>query len=498
MKLSEKQRKQKIIHILSNTREYVTADELSNALALSTKTIYRMVKMINEDPAIDYTIFSEKGKGYRLSFTEQTKEKKKDNNNQENIFSPLERRNKVMEELLLISPRKRNIFELYAPFYVSENVISLDEKIISETLLRFDLQLVRTNKSIKILGEEANLRKALQEYIQNTRNIHLDELQAEKDAFNPYDAEFVLRQLSVIEKQLNLVIPHPYNINLFSHLYILLRRFRKGGNLFSDSQLTEEEKEQMKEPSELYETASFIIRNIELFLDTKLPLIETYFLYQYLVSSRMQKESEELEKIAPIVKDVTRSFIKKMERTLQRTFNEKSLTLSLSKHIKPMLNRLAHGIVVKNNLLEQIKMEYTNLFLSVEEVASEIASDFHLPPINEDEIGFLTLYFAQEIEENPITIDTVIVCTTGIGTSELLKVKISKKFRELTINEVLASRDVNVVLDKYPKTGLIISTVQLPIIADIPVIIVSAMLTLDDQERLEKMIERIKNEKHVH
>ncbi len=121
------QRKRKIIHILSNTREFVTADELSEALRLSTKSIYRIVKQINADTAIDYVILSERGKGYRLSFDQRNKSKL-DKMNITNAMTPVERRNKVMEELLLISPRKRNIFELYRSFYVSENVISNDEK----------------------------------------------------------------------------------------------------------------------------------------------------------------------------------------------------------------------------------------------------------------------------------------------------------------------------------------------------------------------------------
>lgn len=496
MKTSDK-RKQKMIHILSNKREHVTADELSKTLDISTKTVYRLVKQLNEDQTIDYTIISEKGKGYRLSFNDQSKTSsttRKTNN----VLSPLDRRSKVMEELLLSSPREKNIFDLYEEFYVSENVINFDEKIISEILARYDLQLIRNNKMIKVLGAESNIRKALKEYIQSTQNISLDELKTLKEDFNRYDAEFVVRQLSVIEKRLDLVIPHPYNVNIFSHLYIFLSRFRKVGNIFSSSHLSEEEMLQMKEDPELYETANYVIENIEMFLNTKLPEIESYFLYQYLVSSRMQKETDELEKMSSIVKEVTSAFISKMEVNLHRNFNEKELYINLSKHIKPFLNRLEHGIVVKNNLHEQIKMEYTNIFLSVEDVAKEISTAFKLPHINEDEIGFLTLYFAQAIEENPEQIKAVVVCTTGIGTSELLKVKIGKKFREIEIIDVLASRNVKASLEKYPETEMIISTVQVPVDAAIPVIIVSAMLTLDDQERLEKLIERVKYEKLSH
>lgn len=208
------QRKRKIIHILSNTREFVTADELSAALRLSTKSIYRIVKAINEDATIDYVILSEKGKGYRLSFHHQEKPQNQ-KAEMPNALTPVERRNKVMEELLLISPKRKNIFSLYQPFYVSETVINSDEKLISEALQRFELTVSRKNKMIGVNGAEKNIRRALQEYIQQTRNIRLDDLHMTNEAFNRYDAEFVLRQLNLIENHLGLVIPHPYNINLF-------------------------------------------------------------------------------------------------------------------------------------------------------------------------------------------------------------------------------------------------------------------------------------------
>jgi activator of the mannose operon (transcriptional antiterminator) len=41
---------------------------------------------------------------------------------------------------------------------------------------------------------------------------------------------------------------------------------------------------------------------------------------------------------------------------------------------------------------------------------------------------------------------------------------------------------------------MIISTVQLTIDSPIPVVIVSAMLTMEDQKRLEAMIGRVRND----
>ena len=58
-----------------------------------------------------------------------------------------------------------------------------------------------------------------------------------------------------------------------------------------------------------------------------------------------------------------------------------------------MVNRLHHGIEIKNNLLEQIKLEYADLFLATEDSAKEICSDYGLPPLTEDEVGFFDTLF---------------------------------------------------------------------------------------------------------
>ncbi|MBF5067331.1 transcription antiterminator, partial [Salmonella enterica subsp. enterica serovar Istanbul] len=68
--------------------------------------------------------------------------------------------------------------------------------------------------------------------------------------------------------------------------------------------------------------------------------------------------------------------------------------------------------------------------------SKEVSQHFKLPLIKADEIGFITLYFARMLETQQLPIQTLIMCMTGIGTSELLKAKIIKKFPDLNIVDV--------------------------------------------------------------
>lgn len=82
------------------------------------------------------------------------------------------------------------------------------------------------------------------------------------------------------------------------------------------------------------------------------------------------------------------------------------------------------------------------------EVSKEVSQHFKLPLINADEIGFITLYFARMLETQQLPIQTLIMCTTGIGTSELLKAKIIKKFPDLNIVDVIATKNYRTALEK--------------------------------------------------
>ena len=78
------------------------------------------------------------------------------------------------------------------------------------------------------------------------------------------------------------------------------------------------------------------------------------------------------------------------------------------------------------------------------------------------------------------------MCTTGIGTSELLKAKIIKKFPDLNIVDVIATKNYRTALEKNPNIELILTTVGIRSRLGVHTLLVSAMLTADDQSRIQK------------
>lgn len=486
MNLIEK-RKQALLYTLSNQRDFVTADELSQVLDTSKKTVYRLIKQLNEEQDNGITIHSEKGRGFKLAAIERQQV----TSSSRLGYSPIERRHKIMEELLFSAPKAMRVTKILEQFYISGNVLVADEKVMTCHLQEYKLLLLRKNRTLRVIGEEADIRRAINDLIQTQSMITYDQLELQSDSsFNKYDAAFVLKQVQRIEKSLKSTLPYPYNVNIFSHLYILISRFRKGVlPVENKSKLLTEEKAELDRRKDLTMVSEKIIQGMEQYLHTQLPLQEIYFLFQYLISSRWQDDQK--ESFSPEVEEITQFYMDEVVEIAAIPIMKEQIFNKLARHIRPLLNRLTHGIHVKNNLLEQIKLEYSLLYRAVEEVSLKVSQRYRLPVINEDESGFLTLYFAQAMEEKPHAIRALIVCTTGIGTSELLRIKIKKFFPEVEIAAVSSSRDLQEKLEQSVGVDLIISTIKLDQSINPPSVTVSAMLTVDDQKRLRQIIEEM-------
>ena len=72
-------------------------------------------------------------------------------------------------------------------------------------------------------------------------------------------------------------------------------------------------------------------------------------------------------------------------------------------------------------------MTYESIFSDVSDVSDEVSQHFGTAEDQRRREWLITLYFARIIETNQLPIRTVIMCTTGVGTSELLRVKIENE-----------------------------------------------------------------------
>lgn len=189
------------------------------------------------------------------------------------------------------------------------------------------------------------------------------------------------------------------------------------------------------------------------------------------------------------VKAFTTKLISRVAKKIDAVIDKSILRKELISHVGPMMNRIENNISVENELLTDIKVEYKDLYKVVSQECQSVCQQMNVPKISENEVGFITLYFEKNIEEITKKYHVWVVCASGIGTSELLKLKIQEEFRNIVVDKVISSLDEQLfTTNSSSETDLIISTVELPKNMRNRYVLVSAMLNKQDKEKIKDAI----------
>ncbi|MGJ8729435.1 BglG family transcription antiterminator [Listeria aquatica] len=472
-----------------NYETFTSAGELASQLFVSNKTIYRLVKKINDIVQVDYQkplILSEAGKGYILNpefiniNIQQSVDYKEEN-----------QLNDLLLSLMYKHPNKKSR-EAFKFEYVSESTAERLMKKLEERLLCYRINLHMNQDYVWIEGKEQDIRKAIHEIILETHNLNaLGEIGIELDEFDKY---FLDKQLALLEETIGETINYPYDITLYTHIYMLLKRYREGDVAYLKRQepLEFDELQLLDTNRRLANVARQIKGNIESYLNLELSEMEEFFIFQNLYSINIQeRESSNVDKsLAELISNkLITSFFNISDKSLLPSC--RSLYEDIYQHTLPMLSRLRSGITVENNLLEEEKVEYRDTFYKLKAIISEINKELTFETkINEEEIGYLTLYFEKyKLSKNKAK-NVLLVCSTGIGTSELLKIRLEKNVQNINIVATMSQRQMKnnkAFLDE--NIDLILSTLRVPLNSvNLPVLTISPLLTSQDIQKINYMI----------
>ncbi|EFO4053071.1 hypothetical protein DK797_12980, partial [Escherichia coli] len=220
------------------------------------------------------------------------------------------------------------------------------------------------------------------------------------------------------------------------------------------------------------------------------PEIEINYIYQYLISSGKDttltnlpdndfQDKEAVSYAINLTSDISQSLKCDL-------ISDKTLLNSLVMHIKPMLNRLTYRIIIHNPLLDEIKKELSDVFAAVRSATIKINNyDKHDPP-SEDEVAYLSVYIQAAIEKVKENKKIILVCSSGVGTSQLLYSRITKAFPDWEIVDIVPGSRLKKTLSEK-KCDLIISTVRIEEMM-IPVAYVSALFSAKDIIRVTETL----------
>ncbi|MGU3470695.1 BglG family transcription antiterminator [Paenibacillus sp. D51F] len=182
-----------------------------------------------------------------------------------------------------------------------------------------------------------------------------------------------------------------------------------------------------------------------------------------------------------------RSFIRRMSELDGTDYSaDRSLRDGLFAHLKAALERLGAGQRIRNPLLEAIRKEYPELYRQVRQAADSALPGFTVP---DEEIAFLVMHFGasrERLRQVSQVMRAIVVCTSGIGSSKMIAVRLRKEFPQLHIVDQASWYEAA----RIPRSDydLIISTVDLPL-PDDHYLKLSPLLTPPEADRLREFIQ---------
>ena len=431
-----------IIKILLNSVEPVSSLALSQEIGCSTKTIQNEIKEVNKELK-NCEIVSIRGIGYKIEGNLDDIDIKNSD------LYDYDRVEYIIKKIINISSTDKDTIkleDLADSMYVSLSTVKNDLKEVKKILNEYNLKISSKHKQgICIEASEEDIIKFIINYsnkVDNSLNI--------KDFLNN----------NIIE-------------NLFSIKKILLDTLSYENMILTDNEFKN------------------IVNYISIYLSRN-NTNQSDFIKEYIKKYKSKKEKPISEDEQLLIRKAIKEFCRDLNIATSITLShDKIFEECLFNHICNLYKRADLGINQYEITAGEIKLKYPFPFELGKIAKKTIEKNLNME-ISEDEVENIALHIGGALEridkrDEKKVYKTIIVCTSGVGTSMLIKSKLENIFKgKLEIIKVIPSYLIDYinVLD----IDFVISTVEVNL-ENVNVIKVSPMLTDKEIKLIEKYIE---------
>lgn len=216
---------------------------------------------------------------------------------------------------------------------------------------------------------------------------------------------------------------------------------------------------------------------------------EDYKILQYLIKKKARKKFSRQENIDSL-RDGLEDFLEQFDKENNTYFNEdEEFKKSLLNHLTELLKRSTFSISYQNPLIDEIQIKYPVAFNMAILLGKMMYKKYNVE-IQRDEIGFIATYFAMNMEKQAIYEfrkynSIAIVCSSGGGSAQLIKFKISSLFEKTNIKtfSLIQMKE----LEKF-NPDIIFSICELDIRLEVPIIYIKELLDDYDILRIKELI----------
>lgn len=479
MKLTTRQ--MKLIEMIARQSETKTVGFYAERLNVSRRTLYNDLKAIQPYlHAIGLQTHAKNGLGIEVEHTGQPVKLP-----EVSVVVDVEQRQIEIMKRLLFGGETLTYQGLSEEYFVSVSSIRSDLSAIRKRFTNDGTALIKSTVSgTKLVGSELSIQMTMIQFneqvfkkIDEPASIALYSasivqcVQSILDDFEASGIEFIADHYFV--NVANALIVLAYRVNLGYHMTLN----KKSNDLFLADQLSE---------LPTYLVAKDGLYRLSQDLNLEFRDDDVLYIAKQMIANRVEFKNMRTLEDDQYGSAVGR-VIEKMSACLDVDLSKDDLLYSqLLRHFKPMIYRLKNNILIQNTLIDQIKNEFRVIFdlitMVMESEAETLAVQF-----TEAEIGFIAIYFQTAVEKRVKMKRVLIVCPTGISTSQLVVNRLRNILPPLDIIEVASIN--NMLKSDLEKVDFVVSTVPIEV-ENVPVLIVSPLLSEDDVRHIYKFYNR--------
>ena len=472
--------------LFDHKHTYLTSQEIASGIDVSNRTARKYLHLLEDALKQESlaTIEAKQGNGYEF-YLEEVKSQMASKD-----ITTIQESNDRQYYIL-----NRLFFEQSAVYvdaiadelFVSRSTISNDLVEIKKLITPYQIELQsKSNKGIFIVGNEQNIRHFIMNY------FFMERLHDNLFAFSMYAnllegisvEEIVIIVLDECrESQLKLSDFIVYNLVL--HIGLAIKRIQNG--FFMDIQAPIS----FDEDSIEYQTALKILARIEHAVGITFSSEEADFIALHLKNKITAKTI--FKKADATEEQIRAQLLETLKAIDQDTpFDLEHDTIlidGLMLHFIPLLTRLQNNSSIENPLLEEIKTQYPDLFELTVNYFSKMPV-FKSYQVTEGEWAYLAIHITAAVERyfNEQKTHVLVICATGLGSSQMIKNRLEREFgSRILIEKVISYYEI--AEQDLSHIDLVISSINLGnIVLNAPIVNVSVFLGKDDIQKINHEI----------
>lgn len=471
-------REKMIIEALIVEQGEITIKELSKKIDVSSRTIQRNLNNVQTIlDSYQLELIRKSGVGVQIIGNEQRKQE---------LVQQLEKftqREYTLEERLTLilcilyeTAEPVKLYSLSKDLGVSISTVSADLMKLEEQLQPVQLSILKKRGyGVELSGTEKAKRRAISYALSKTLkeeglfSLIKDKIHQKSSKYEDPISERLMHlvdreKLGMIEEAMKDLYPDfslsmtdSAYVGLIVHLALAIERILQGENITIDEAYL---KQIAIEPE--YPIAKKIINMLMERFQVDIPEAEVGYITMHLQGAKMRQQEGALHEPSNLeLYRQAKKLIQVMEEKTGYSLSKNdSLLEGLVTHLKPAIYRIEQNMGIVNPLLDEIQMNYKDLFNQVKTATQIVFPKLNIP---DEEIGYLVMHFGSALIGvlGKGDLKAYIICSSGIGTSKLLASRLLREIQEITEVSNISVFELNKLVTTITDRDLIISTIYL-------------------------------------